>query len=89
MYVFRPNQLALENKLVCSFLGKTISPVTSFLQLLTVLRLGRRSHRHCSSQSFVFIDTLLVQLIFWQLCCSNFLVIASGITMIKISLQTP
>lgn len=37
MYVFRVDHLTLDNQLVCSFLGSTISTAPSFHQLFIVI----------------------------------------------------
>lgn len=42
MNVFRTDYLVLNNQLVCSSLGKIISPTLSISELIVILRVGLR-----------------------------------------------
>lgn len=69
MYVFRYDNLALDNKLVCSFLRKIISPNPRFPQLPIVLSEWLMPPKLFSVQFGRFTGFILVQLTFGQTCC--------------------
>lgn len=68
MYVFRSDQLALDNQTGCSYLGKSISPAPSFPQVPGVLCVELR----LPGPSFIYfhmsVVVVFVQLIFRKLC---------------------
>jgi hypothetical protein len=68
MYVFRADHLALNNQLLYSSLGKTISLEPSFPQLSNVLYVGLRTYRLSHVQFGMSIGVILVQLMFGQSC---------------------
>lgn len=53
-----------KQQLICSSLGKTISPAPSFPQSPIVLCVRFRSHMFLSVQFGMFIDAIFVQLVF-------------------------
>jgi hypothetical protein len=64
MYVFRVNNLKLDNKLAYCSLGKTTSLSSSFTQLPAVLCVGLSYHGLFPSNFFLSNGLLLARLIF-------------------------
>lgn len=80
MYIFfRDAYLALDSELVCSFLGRTISPASSFTQLPIVLCLGLMPHGSFPMQIAMLIGILFAQLMFGWSCWWDFIGIASTV----------
>lgn len=76
MYAFRDGHLSLDKQLVFSSLGTA----PSFLQFPVALCVGLRSHDDPRPIQFgMFIDALLVQLMFGQSCCLEFTGTASNV----------
>lgn len=60
MYVFRTDQLALDNQTTCSYLGKSISPTRSFPQVPGVLCVELR----LPGPSFIYFHMSVVVVLF-------------------------